>query len=215
MVRCQASALLNMNVKQLLSEWRSTIIIFATALTFSHTVAGGCVIPSGSMQPTMDPGDVVAVNRLAYGLSVPIMAKQVLQWASPSRGDVIIFNVPPAGDAAESLYIKRVVAVAGDTIEVRNNRIILNGKPVPVHHTVAGTIEQGSRPHALLEGRGLLDNMPAYKVPAGHVFVMGDHRNNSADSRAWGALPVERVRGKAVAVALSFDLDRWKVGQLL
>lgn len=204
-----------MNVKQLFREWRSTVIIFATALAFSHTVAGGCVIPSGSMQPTMDPGDVVAVNRLAYGLSVPILAKQVLHWAEPSRGDVIIFNVPVTGDAAESLYIKRVVALAGDTIEVRNNRVILNGKPVPVQQTTAGAIEQWGRPHVLREGPGQLDNMLAYKVPAGHVFVMGDHRNNSADSRAWGPLPLERIRGKAVAVALSFDFDHWKVGQLL
>jgi len=204
-----------MNFKQLVREWRSTVIIFAAALAFSHTVAGGCVIPSGSMQPTMDPGDVVAVNRLAYGLSVPILAKQVLHWADPSRGDVIIFNVPAAGDAGEPLYIKRVVAVAGDTIEVRNNRVILNGTPIPVQQSAAGAIEQGGRPHVLREGRGQLDNMPAYKIPAGHVFVMGDHRNNSADSRAWGPLPLERVRGKAVAVALSFDLDRWKVGQLL
>jgi len=204
-----------MNLKQVFQEWRSTAIIFASALVFSHTIAGGCVIPSGSMQPTLDPGDVVAVNRLAYGLSVPVAAKQIAHWAEPARGDVIIFNVPASYDAAETLYIKRVVALAGDTVAVQNNRVILNGKPVPVQLTPEGAVEQSGRPHTLKEGPGTLDNMPAYKVPAGHVFVMGDHRNDSADSRAWGALPVERIRGKALAVVLSFDLDRWKVGRLL
>lgn len=204
-----------MSIKKYLSEWRSTITIFLVALAFSHTVAGGCIIPSGSMQPTLDPGDVVAVNRLAYGLTVPATTKQIFHWADPQRGDVIIFNVPKVGDPAETLYIKRVVAVAGDVIEVRNNRVILNGKLVPVEQTAQGGLELTGRNHLLMEGPGQLDNMPAYKVPAGNVFVMGDHRNNSADSRAWGPLPIERVRGKALAVAVSFDVNRWKMGNLL
>lgn len=204
-----------MGMKTSFNEWRSTITIFLVALAFSHTIAGGCVIPSGSMEPTLDPGDVVAVNRLAYGFTLPIVTKQLASWASPDRGDIIIFNVPKVADHNETLYIKRVVAVAGDVISVDKNRVILNGKPVELDYTLTGIVEQSGRPHPVKLGRGPLDNMPAYRVPAGHVFVMGDHRNNSADSRAWGPLPLERVRGKAMVVALSFDFDHWKVGQLL
>lgn len=204
-----------MGMKSSFKEWRSTLTIFLVALAFSHTIAGGCVIPSGSMEPTLDPGDVVAVNRLAYGLTLPIVTKQLARWGSPDRGDIIIFNVPKVADHNETLYIKRVVAVAGDVISVKNNHVILNGKPVQLDQATTGLVEQLGRPHPVKLGRGPLDNMPAYRVPDGHVFVMGDHRNNSSDSRAWGPLPVERVRGKAMAVALSFDFDHWKVGQLL
>jgi signal peptidase I len=204
-----------MSWKNRIREWRSTAVIFLAALAFSHSIAGGCVIPSGSMQPTLDPGDVVAVNRLAYGVTVPVLARQLTHWADPARGDVIIFNVPAVADASEPLYIKRVVAVAGDVIEVRNNRVILNGAAVPVQLTAKGPMENVGSVHRLIEGPGPLANMPAYRVPAGYVFVMGDHRNNSADSRAWGPLPIARVRGKALAVALSFDFNRWKVGETL
>lgn len=175
--------------------WPLAGLVLAT-----QCVAGAIWIPSGSMEPTMHAGDVLFVNRLAYNFHLPLISTaEVVRWAIPNRGDIIVFNVPAAESALEPLYIKRVTAVAGDTVEVHEHLIVLNGQPLPYsaidgHHF---TETLGGTPHRIHRAPSRFAHFGPYTVPAGHVFVMGDNRDNSSDSRVWGALPLERVRGKA------------------
>ncbi|AKX93731.1 signal peptidase I [Neomoorella thermoacetica] len=128
-------------------------------------------IPSPSMEPTLYPGDRIIVNRLAYRLG------------DPQRGDVVVFHYPldPSRD-----YIKRVVAVGGDTVEARNNVLYVNGQPQP--------------PEKYLPPGVVYSDFGPVKVPPNNYFMMGDNRNNSADSRVWGTLDRRLVIGKAMFI---------------
>ena len=174
---------------------------FVALLGVTQCIAGPIWIPSGSMLPTMQVGDVLFVNRVAYNFHLPLVSTaEVARWKAPARGDVVVFNAPSQASSAEALFIKRVAAVAGDTIEVRNQRIILNGQPAQYeqHPASAPTEQLGGVRHPVSLAPSPLANFGPYTVPAGHVFVLGDNRDNSADSRVWGPLALERVRGKAV-----------------
>lgn len=167
----------------------------------TQCLAGPIWIPSESMVPTMHVGDVLWVNRLAYNFHLPLVSTaEVVRWSTPVRGDIIVFNAPPEASSWETLYIKRVAAIAGDTIEVRDQRIILNGQPLSYDQgsglNARETLNEVTYP-VHLASNYLADFGPIV-VPVGHVFVMGDNRDNSADSRVWGPLALERVRGKAI-----------------
>jgi signal peptidase I len=181
-------------------------------------------IPSGSMLPTLLVGDLILVNKFQYGIRLPVMNKKIVELASPKVGDVLVFRFPK--DTSVD-YIKRVVAVGGDTIEFVDKKLILNGKPIPAipagdfydrdavnsqpqySETLSGT------EHKLLTDMKIpfyipsVDPFPfkenckysatgvACKVPLGHYFVMGDNRDNSLDSRFWGFVPDENIVGRA------------------
>jgi signal peptidase I len=188
-------------IRTFLHNWRDTFVYCTVALLFTHTVAGPVFIPSGSMEPTMRQGDQLLVNRLAYALHVPFTAShELVRWATPARGDIVIFNAPAAASESEALFIKRVVGVAGDTVEVREHRIIVNGVSATYQAAEPGVLAEtlDAKSHRVLTGPSELSNFGPFKVPSGQVFVMGDHRHNSMDSRVWGPLSLERVRGKAV-----------------
>jgi signal peptidase I len=127
-------------------------------------------IPSESMMPTIDPGDRILINRLTY------------RNGEINRGDIIVFKAPnePGTD-----FVKRVIAVAGDTIEVKRGQVILNGEPQVENYINENAVD--------------VSNFPATTIPAGNVFVMGDNRTNSQDARFWKPpwLPVENIIGKA------------------
>lgn len=149
-------------------------------------------IPTGSMEPTLPVGDFLIIDKTAYGLSLPFMEEVVAQWKTPQRGDIVTFDPKHTDDR----LIKRVIGVAGDVILVRNGVTFLNGQ------ALAQTIENGFIRESLNDVSYL--TTPAYpaqfgpvKVPEGQLFVMGDNRSNSADSRYWGFLPTNRVKGKA------------------
>lgn len=198
---CPQSPVSLQSVVSLFRTWRDAVVLAGVSIVFSQTVWGPVSIPSGSMEPTLYAGDYVMVNRMAYGLHVPFTSShELLRWSSPRPGDIVIFNAPPSTTRQESLYIKRTVAVAGDIVEVRNDRLFVNGKPA-----AAATDAEQLNAHRFVTKRGYsaLTNYGPARVPEAHVFVMGDHRNNSVDSRAWGALPLERVRGRASFRAFS------------
>lgn len=148
-------------------------------------------IPSGSMETTLLIGDHILVNKLVYGIRVPFTSLRWPRIHDPRRGDVIVFVYPE--DRAKD-FIKRVVAVGGDTVEIQSKRVYINGEPVENPHArfVDSNIQHSRR-----------DNMPPTKVPEGHLFVMGDNRDQSHDSRWWGFVPIEDVKGEAFLIYYS------------
>jgi len=147
-------------------------------------------IPSSSMEPTLLIGDHILVNKFIYGVRIPFTDARWPRFTDPARGDVIVFVYPVERNKD---FIKRVVAVAGDTIDIRNKKVFVNGKPVtePYAHHLSNTIEPQR------------DNLPPVTVPPGHVFAMGDNRDYSHDSRFWGFVPVEDIKGKAFIIYYS------------
>lgn len=168
-------------------------------------------VPTGSMNPTILEGDFFLTNKLAYRLKVPFTKTSVIEWGIPSRGEMIIFKFP---ENERELYTKRVIGIPGDIIEMRRGRLIVNGRAVdrkPVgtkdgisfyRESLAGkeyTIQR-------IRGRSYMADMPPVVVPEGHIFVMGDNRDNSYDSRAWGCLSLGNVEGELIVRWFSVDL---------
>jgi signal peptidase I len=185
-------------------------------------------IPSGSMMPTLLVGDFILVNKFAYGIRLPVLNKKIIGIDDPHRGDVVVFRYPkdPTID-----YIKRVVGVPGDRINYRGKVLYVNGEPmsqipVGVYEGVgSGARETGSyeaiedltgTTHAILTHPLAPDFPPMCRtlangpvvVPEGHYFMMGDNRDNSNDSRCWGLVPDENLKGKAFAIWMHWDGGR-------
>jgi len=160
-------------------------------------------IPSGSMEPTLLIGDHILVNKLVYGIRIPFTNLRWPRIADPERGDVIVFVYPE--DRTKD-FIKRVVAIGGDTVEIRNKKVFVNGKEVnaPYAHYFSNTLYPAEASPR--------DNFGPKKVPPDHLFVMGDNRDFSHDSRFWGFVPVEDVKGEAFLIYYSsqdFPTVRW------
>jgi signal peptidase I len=158
-------------------------------------------IPSGSMIPTLAIGDHILVNKLSYGVRIPFWEDYLIEFRKPQRGDVVVFIFPE--DRSKD-FIKRVIAVGGDTVEIRQKKVLINDKPVADPHAYfkdgdfAGEIQPGQ------------NNFGPRTVPQGHIFVMGDNRDSSHDSRFWGFVNLDDVRGKAFLIYWSWDgTDRW------
>jgi len=160
-------------------------------------------IPSSSMEPTLLIGDHILVSKFIYGVRIPFTDRRWPAVVSPRRGDVIVFVYPE--DRTKD-FIKRVVAVGGDTVEVRDKKLLVNGDEVDepyAHHFDTRMQPLGSGPR---------DHMPLETVPKGNLFVMGDNRDGSHDSRFWGFVAVEDVKGEAFMIYYSarrFPLIRW------
>ena len=182
------------------STFREYVEAFGTALLLALFIRTFIVqafkIPSGSMLPTLQIGDHLLVNKLAYGIRIPFVGKRILQVFKPQHDDVIVFLYP--ADRSKD-YIKRVKAIAGETIEVKSKVVYINGEKI-------------DDPHAFHDprSRGSMNDFGPYTVPDGHVFVMGDNRENSSDSRFWGPVPIGDIEGKAFIIYFSFWDDTWK-----
>jgi signal peptidase I len=184
-------------------------------------------IPSGSMKPTLLVGDYLFVSKYAYGysrhslpLSLPLFDGRVLE-SLPERGDVVVFK-KPTDEATD--YIKRVVGLPGDRIQVNNGRLLINDRPVELQSVgnfsepedanrqeIPMFVEMlpNARNHLILDmyNNGPFDNTGVYEVPERHVFAMGDNRDNSADSRARdvGFIPIENIVGRAEIIFFSVN----------
>jgi len=204
-------------------EWVRPLLVTALVLfSFRSAVADWNDVPSGSMRPTILEGDRIFVNKLAYDLKVPFTTVQIAHWANPQRGDVIVLWSPADGQR----LVKRAVGVPGDVIEVRDQRLLINGQPAlygPLPQAMAEALDAGSlatgtvtaetvsgRTHPVmsLSPGGQRANMAPMKIPEGQYFVMGDCRDNSYDSRFFGLVTRDRIVGRATAVVLSVDRDR-------
>jgi signal peptidase I len=163
------------------------------ALVVRSSVVEAFWVPSGSMLPTIQIGDHLFVNKLAYGMHVDVpfvnKALVITQWRPLKRGDIVVFVSPV--DRKTDL-IKRIIAVAGDTVEIRNKRLYINGQAVP--DPFANFTDQSNRLSAPR------DNFGPVTVPAGKFFVMGDNRDQSYDSRYWGFADENDVKGQATFI---------------
>jgi signal peptidase I len=160
-------------------------------------------IPSGAMLPTLQIGDHILVNKFVYGprLEIPLTQMSLGRLPGlrqPRRGDVVVFVWPK--DRSKD-FIKRVVAVDGETIEVRNRQVFIDGKAWDDPHAT-WTMQRSV-------GGGAGDNFGPYTVPKDHVFVMGDNRDQSYDSRFWGPVPISDIKGRAFAIYWSGDSNRF------
>ncbi|MBP7737047.1 MAG: signal peptidase I [Spirochaetes bacterium] len=174
------------------------------------SVFGNYSVPTGSMNPTILEGDKFYSNKLAYSLKIPFTKTDIVHFRQPARGDIIAFRYP--GDESVR-YTKRVIAVPGDRIAVRDKRIILNGKALDLRLVGKSgdiiTYEErlGSLSYRVQHSSHstFLDDMKEKTVPANSYFAMGDNRDNSSDSRVWGFVPSENIIGKIVFRWMSID----------
>jgi signal peptidase I len=198
------------NKKRLLKEYAEAIITaLILALVIRAYVIQAFKIPSGSMIPTLLIGDHLLVNKFIYGTKIPFTDRRVLIFKKPERGDIIVFKYP---ENPKKDFIKRVIATGGDVIEERDKRIYVNGKAVIepyTQHSDSG-IRSGNDPR---------DNFRPLTVPKGKVFVMGDNRDQSYDSRYWGFVDLKEIKGKALIIYWSWDPDKWvrvsRLGRLI
>lgn len=163
-------------------------------------VAEANFVPTGSMQPTIGVVDVLVVDKTAYGLKLPFTQTQLLHWDNPKRGDIITFDPAHTDD----VLIKRVIGLPGDVIATRQGFLFVNGEQVGTRQP-NGLIREQLAGLSYLTTPARPQNFGPVRVPDGQLFVMGDNRANSADSRFWGFLPMERVRGKAVTRLFSTE----------
>ncbi|NOZ25775.1 MAG: signal peptidase I [Nitrospirae bacterium] len=186
--------------KGVFREYAEAIITaLLLALIIRAFVIQAFKIPSGSMIPTLLVGDHILVTKFIYGTKIPFSDTRVLVFREPQRGDVIVFKYPQDPDRD---FIKRVVAVGGDVVEGRNKTIYVNGKPLEepyIQHT-----DNDIRSI----GMDVRDNFGPLYVPKGKLFVMGDNRDQSYDSRYWGLVDINAVKGKAFIIYWSWDSNR-------
>ncbi len=186
--------------KSRLREYAEAIIVaLILALIIRAFVVQAFKIPSGSMKPTLLVGDHILVLKFIYGTKIPFTDKRILVFTEPKRGDIIVFRYPqdPTRD-----FIKRVIGVGGDVIEERNKVVYINGKPLYepyVQHT-----DNDIRPLS----KDVRDNFGPVYVPEGKLFVMGDNRDQSYDSRYWGFVDMKDVKGKAFIIYWSWDREK-------
>lgn len=178
------------------SGWRENVeailIAVLLALFIRTFVVQAFKIPSGSMKDTLQIGDHILVNKFAYGIDIPFLGFPLLPERAPQRGDVIVFKYPNDPDKD---YIKRVVAVGGDVVAVRNKQLVVNRTPLQEDYII----------HTRPRIQPVRDNFGPVRVPENKLFVMGDNRDNSSDSRFWGFLDVDAVRGKAFLIYWSWN----------
>jgi signal peptidase I len=219
-------------------------LALGVALLLRAFVVEAFQIPSGSMLPTLEVGDHIFVSKFAYAVGIPFTNAKLARLDTPKRGDVIVFKYPPDQNVD---YIKRVVGLPGETIEVRRNEVFIDGKPMPrefigtecsTDDGEAAEGREGGLRHPCetwLEHLGQVrhfvhqdprlppSNFPALseqpesarakspapvEIPAGSYFVMGDNRDNSRDSRFWGFVPYDLIKGRALIVWWSRDPSR-------
>lgn len=206
--------------KKVLNEIRIFLLMILIVSSLRSALADWNDVPTGSMKPTIQEGDRVVVNKLAYDLKVPFTTIAVTRWGNPSRGDIVVLFSPVDG----TRLVKRVVAVPGDSVAMRDNQLYVNGKPAkqsPI--AIVGTRDEGTA-YVLDEDLAghthkvmLTPEIPAVRsfgpveVPKDNYFVLGDNRDNSNDSRFIGFIERRRIVGKAVAVAFSLDRSNYFV----
>lgn len=220
-------------------RWRHTLVDYAKSffpilllvLCIRTFVAEPFRIPSGSLEPTLFPGDFILVNKYTYGLRLPVTNTKIVTLASPKRGDIVVFRYPhnPSVD-----FIKRVIGLPGDHLSYIDKVLYVNNKKIkqveqnPLVQTSASAYPRALKQEDLLGVKHeiflrpdvVADDLYEIVVPQGHYFVMGDNRDESSDSRSWGYVPEQNLLGRAMFIWLSVDTTdvkaRWnRIGKVI
>ena len=209
-------------------EIRPLLILALVMFSIRSSLADWNVVPTGSMKPTILEGDRVFVNKLAYDLKVPFTTWHIAEWSNPQRGDIVVFFSPKDG----TRLVKRVIGLPGDTVEMRNEQLIINGQPVEYAAPapeMPGQLSEPERARSIFATEKLpacshavmaINGVPAKRtfgpvpVAKGHYFMMGDNRDNSFDSRYFGTVGRDQIVGRATSVVISLNkenywLPRW------
>lgn len=201
-------------------DWTKSIFIALVLFLFVRTfMVEAFQIPTASMENTLLVGDFLLVNKMVYGAEIPGTDLQFPAFDTPSRGEVVVFEPPPsAHQPPRTNYVKRIVGVGGDTLSMHDGRLSLNGVEIQEPYAKAtprssdGPSSTFAWQREYLVDRPLRgpyeptrDNWGPLSVPEGHLFVLGDNRSNSEDSRYWGFVPREAIRGRPMIVYYSYD----------
>ena len=211
---------------RLWKEWRMTLaLIVLVVLPVKSSLAEFNWVPTGSMKPTILEGDFLLVNKLAYDLRMPYTRQRLATWSNPQRGDIAICFSPADGKR----LVKRVIGLPGDTLEMHDNQLMINGSPVSLtpisskpfadavdsetSYCVFAMEDLGTISHPVMTTpqRWARRHFESITIPEDRYFVMGDNRDNSMDSRSFGFVSRDRFAGKAVGIVGSIDItDRFQ-----
>jgi signal peptidase I len=192
-------------------EYRGFCLFVALMIVFRSALADWNVVPTGSMKPTILEGDRILVNRLAYDLKIPLTHTSLHKFADPTRGDIVIFD----SKAADTRLVKRVIGLPGDTVEMRDNRLIINGieaRYSDIEYAADATfaiesyLDMSHRIELARAGGNPFSTFGPVKVPKDRYLVLGDNRDNSAD---YGFVPRGEIVGNARTIVLSLNYDRY------
>jgi len=199
--------------KMLLKLWKENkalLVFISLMLVFRSAVADWNDVPTGSMKPTIVEGDRIFINKMAYDIRVPFTHISLVKLAEPQPNDIIIFD----SVASDKRLVKRVIGVPGDKVSMKNNRLFINGQAIAYkakelgiksHHKSIETINGQSHTIRLNNVASQLANFSAVTVPADKYLVLGDNRDNSADSRVIGFVPRDEIIGRSSKVAFSLN----------
>lgn len=200
--------------KNIVRDWVEALVVaFVIAMIIRAFVLQAYRIPSSSMEDTLLKGDHILATKFTYGLTVPFTTHKI--WGAdrfPKRGDIIIFTFPVNHSMD---FVKRVIGLPGDVIEVRDKKVYINGK----RHEIPQ--EKYTDPFSINIGPNRVrDFFGPVTVSPGHVLVMGDNRDQSYDSRFWGQVPMENIKGKAFIIYFSWSGEKpwvryWRIGHLV
>lgn len=189
--------------KSKILDWiKSLIIALILALFIRTFIVQAYKIPSGSMIPTLLIGDYLLVNKLAYGLKNPFTDDFFYTWKLPERKEIVVFTYPLDRKLD---FIKRVIAIPGDKVEIINKKVYVNGELLEEPYIQLNPDENYP---TNLSPR---DNFGPVVVPPGYIFVLGDNRDHSYDSRFWGFVPIKFLKGKALIIYFSWDSQNFKI----
>jgi signal peptidase I len=192
---------------------RSLAVFLLLMFVFRSSIADWNVVPTGSMKPTILEGDRILVNKMAYDVRIPFTHIPLLKIADPRRGDIVVFD----SEASDKRLVKRVVGVPGDRVQLLNNILYINGRRL-AYQDIRFTGDSADRieylPSAayrirIKAGGSPLSSFRTVSVPAGYYLVLGDNRDNSADSRVIGLIPRDEIVGRSNMVVMSLDYENY------
>ena len=191
-----------MSRKSIFWEYTEALLIaIILALAVRAFAIQPFTIPSGSMRPTLQEGDYLFITRFSYGIKIPFTDNEIIHMGDPEHGDIIVFRYPYPTQKDEDVdYVKRVVGVPGDVVEMRDKQFYRNGEKIAEPYII--NLDPNNHDFNVDSRR---DNMSPRVIPEGHYFVLGDNRDRSGDSRFWGLVPRANIHGKAWILYWSWD----------
>ena len=197
-------------------EYRGFALFVFLMIVFRSALADWNVVPTGSMKPTILEGDRILVNKLAYDFKIPLTQISIYKFADPKRGDIVIFD----SKLADTRLVKLVIGLPGDTVEMRANRLTINGIDAQYFaedhsddaiFAIESYLGMSHRIELARTGGSRLSTFGPVKVPKDRYLVLGDNRDNSADSRVYGFIPRNEIVGNARTIVLSLNYDHYYI----